>query len=84
MIHQPNQDSTIYEVAIYNRKVRALVKENQSHVFFEDHWADEQLQDVAARDEDEAREIIQKRFPPTDGFVITDVHPAKTDSRFHV
>ena len=84
MIHQPNLGSTVYEVAIYNKDVRALVKENQSHSFYEDHWADEQHQDVAARDELEAREIIEKRFPPSQGFVIIDVHPAKMDARFHV
>ena len=46
MIHQPNFGNTVYEVAIYNKDVRALVKENQSHSFYEDHWADEQHQDV--------------------------------------
>lgn len=84
MIHQPSQGHTVYEVAIYNRDVRALVKENQSHSFFDDCWADEQHQDVAARDELEAREIMEKRFPPSQGFVITDVHPAELDARFHV
>lgn len=84
MIQQPILGSTVYEVAIYNKDVRALVKENQSHSFFDDHWADEQVRDVTARDELEARELMAARFPPSDGFVITDIHPAKTSVRFHV
>lgn len=84
MIQHPDDGSTVYEVAVYNKKVRALVKENRSHVFFADTWADEQVQDVAAHDEDEARELIERRFPPAQGFVVTAVQPAKTESRFHV
>ena len=84
MIQQPYDGNTVYEVVLYNRKVRALVKENRSHTFFADTWADEQTQDVAARDEDEARELIQQRFPPADGFVITRMQPARTDARFSV
>lgn len=64
-----------YLVKFYNKVVRALVKENQSHSFFEDHWADVHTQDVVAGSEDEARNKIAKRFPPEDGFVIETVMP---------
>jgi len=63
----------VYLVKFYNKVVRALVKENQSHSFFEDHWADVHTQDVVATSEDEARSKIAKRFPPEDGFVIETV-----------
>lgn len=64
-----------YLVKFYNKVVRALVKENQSHSFFEDHWADTHTQDVVAATEDEARTKIAMRFPPEDGFVIETVMP---------
>jgi len=60
----------VYLVNFYNKVVRALVKDNQSHTFFEDHWADVHTQDVDANSEDEARAKLAKRFPPEDGFVI--------------
>ena len=63
----------IFLVKFYNKVVRALVKENQSHNFFEDHWADVHTQDVVARTEAEARTKIAKRFRPEDGFVIETV-----------
>jgi hypothetical protein len=60
----------VFEFTLYNKKVRSLVKENQSHSFFDDHWADVQKQDVKAKDETEARHKIEHRFPSHDGFVI--------------
>jgi len=74
MLQQPKNGQQLYEVAIYNKEVRSLVKENQSHCFFDDHWADIQLRDIIAKDESEARYLISQRFPPDDGFVIQDVH----------
>jgi len=74
MLQQPKNGHQLFEVAIYNKEVRALVKENRSHCFFDDHWADTQLRDVIAIDEDEARDLIAERFPPDDGFVIQEVY----------
>ncbi len=67
--------SQVYLVKLYNKVVRALVKENQSHSLFEDHWADVHTHDVVAATEDEARRKIAQRFPPDDGFVIEQVMP---------
>ncbi len=74
MLHQPKRGQHLYEVAIYNKDVRAMVKENQSHCYFDDHWADVQFHDIIAIDEQEARALIAQRFPPDDGFVVEDVH----------
>ena len=60
----------VFEVSIYNKEVRAMVKENQHHHFFDDQWADIHIRNVTARDEGEAVSIITKRFPAEDGFVI--------------
>ena len=73
MLHLPTEGHQIFEVFLYNGKVRSLVKENQSHPFFDDQWADVQIRDVTARDEVHARQLIEERFPPGDGFVIEGV-----------
>ena len=65
----------VYLVTFYNKVVRALVKDNLSHSFYEDHWADIHTQDVDAGSENEARTKLAKRFPPEDGFVIESVTP---------
>lgn len=74
MLRQPFGHQNIFEVTLYNKEVRALVKENQSHLLFEDHWADPQVRDVVADSEAEARDVISNRFPEDAGFVIEDVH----------
>ena len=62
-----------FQFTLYNKEVRAAVKENQSHELLGDHWADAQIQDVRAQDELEARLLIAKRFPPDRGFVVEDM-----------
>ena len=73
MERTPHNEDKVFEVSIYNKEVRSLVKENQSHAFFDDHWADEQTRDVLAETADEARQVVKKRFPPDEGFVIASV-----------
>lgn len=63
----------VYLVSVYNKVVRALVKENKSHCFFDDQWADTHTQDVSAKNETEARIKIEDRYPPDEGFVIETV-----------
>ena len=75
MLHIPMDGEQLFEVSIYNKLVRSLVKENQSHDIFDDHWADLHVQKLIAQDETEARRIICLRFPEKDGFVIEAVKP---------
>ncbi|MBO6520908.1 MAG: hypothetical protein JJ900_06770 [Rhodospirillales bacterium] len=75
MERTPHNGDQVFEVSIYNKEVRSLVKENMSHDFFDDHWADEQVRDVLAETADEARKLVGKRFPPDEGFVIASVKP---------
>jgi len=63
----------VYIVSIYNKVVRAMVKENKSHNFFDDQWADVHAQGVVAKNENDARKKITSRYPPEDGFVIEDI-----------
>lgn len=73
MLHKPCDGEQVYEVSLYNKIVRSLVKENRSHDLFEDHWADSQKHDVVACDEAEARRMVARRFKSDDGFVIEGV-----------
>ena len=74
MLDKPCQGEQVYQISVYNRVVRSLVKENQSHELYNDHWADSQRHDVVARDETEARSMISERFDIDDGFVIEGVN----------
>ena len=74
MLYKPCQGEKVYEISLYNRVVRSLVKENQSHELYNDHWADSQRHDVIARNETEALRLISERFNTDDGFVIEGVN----------
>ena len=74
MLHLPAKGKKVYEAVIYNKVVRALVKNNESHAFFNDQWADARTCDLAARDKGEARKIVKRQYPPEDGFVIQDLY----------
>ena len=73
MLRSPINGNQVFEVSIYNKEVRSLVKENQSHSYFDDYWANSQIRDIMAKNESEARRLISERFPPDDGFVIESV-----------
>ncbi len=70
MIHPSFSRGSFFEVSLYNKEVRALVKENKSHGVYEDHWADRHIHGIIARDAREARALAQQRYPKKDGFVI--------------
>ena len=75
MQQSTDADRRRFEVSLYNQEVRTLVRGNQGPPHFDARWADQRVLDVVARDENEARRVIAERFPPEDGFVITDVMP---------
>jgi hypothetical protein len=62
-----------FEVTLYNRDVRALVKDNEQHREISDVWAEARIAVIEARDAAEARAIALKRYPPERGFVISGV-----------
>ena len=83
MLHIPTNDERVFEIFVYNKVVRALVKENKSHNDFDDHWADLQVQKLIAIDEYEARRIIGERLPESDGFTIEAVRCVTIWSSFN-
>jgi hypothetical protein len=73
MLHLASSDVQVFQVALYNERVRALVSQRRRDGRFSNRWAEVQLRDVVARDEEEARLLIAERFPPEDGFVVQEV-----------
>jgi len=75
MYEFPSNGRKAFRVDIYNKDVRAALKENQSHAAFRDDWADTQTHEVLAVDEEDARQIMGQRYRPEEGFVIEGVTP---------
>ena len=69
---------TTYQFTVYNKDVRAALKDNRGHRIFGDHWADVQIYEVVADNEVEARGLIDERYPPEDGFVAEILSPANS------
>lgn len=72
-LYCPRTGYKAFEVTLYNREVRDLVKENGQHSTLSDRWADDLKDVVEARDANEARAIAARRYPPERGFVISAV-----------
>ena len=70
MERAPHNGDQVFEVSIYNKDVRSLVKDNQATRSLMTRWADEKVQDVVAETADHARKVVKERFPPDEGFVI--------------
>jgi hypothetical protein len=73
MLHLESSGVQVFQVALYNERVRALVGQRRRHRRFSSRWAEVQHRDVVAHDEEEARLLIAERFPPEDGFVVEAV-----------
>ena len=69
MLQIPDSENQLFEVRIYNKKVRALVKQNLHHHFFDDQWADVHVRNVTAQNKADAISFISKRFLREEGFV---------------
>jgi hypothetical protein len=70
MLASPLHGRRSYQVGIYNKEVRASVKDNESHNHYNELWATTRYQEIFADSEAEARSIARKKFPPEKGFVI--------------
>lgn len=74
-IFETNDGQSAFEVRIYNQVVRELVKDNRHHEIFDDQWADGRCHGVFACSADEARNIVEQRYPADEGFVVEAVDP---------
>lgn len=75
-LHCPRSGCSTYTVYIYNKDVRAKLKENRPHDMLSERWAEVQPHEVTAHDPDEARRLATDRFPVREGFVITEIFRA--------
>ncbi len=62
-----------YEVVVYNKQVRALVSQGESHAWLSDSWADIHYVEVEASSILAARLLAASRFPAHRGFVIVEI-----------
>ncbi|PHS78833.1 MAG: hypothetical protein COB59_05075 [Rhodospirillaceae bacterium] len=62
-----------YEITIYNKTVRELVHDGESHKRYTDDWADSHYIEFEANSEAEAVEKCGRKYPGHDGFIIEQV-----------
>jgi hypothetical protein len=62
-----------FEAGVYNKIVRALMVDDEQHEYLEDAWADINYLEVRGRDEEEAMSRLRRRYPESQGFVITEI-----------
>lgn len=68
-----------FEIGIYNKRVRELVKIGERHKNLADSWADLHYVEITAKDEAEARAKLDRRYPAAEGYVIEGVMLSATD-----
>lgn len=71
-----DQRANRYEVAVFNAEVREAMRMGERHPFLKDDWADIHWIEVLAYTSQAARQKVEVRFPPTRGYVITDIQEA--------
>ena len=69
----------MFEIKIYNKKVREKVEAGEHHGRFRDSWADSQYIEIDAPNEEQARSRIEVMHPGIQGFVIDDIRKVGGD-----
>jgi len=65
-----------FEAAVFNQKVRDLMKAGEKHRYLDDSWADIHYIDVTASSLDAARQRISSTHSSHEGYVIVSIEPA--------
>lgn len=63
----------VYEFEIHNSAVLDALKDGTSHKIFKDEWADTHFIEFSGIDADDARRRAERRYPASQGFVISGV-----------
>ena len=63
----------MFEFEIYNSAVVDALKAGDSHKVFKDEWADTHFIEFSGNNENEARSRAERRYPASQGFVISGV-----------
>jgi hypothetical protein len=69
----------VYEVGVFNERVRKALAEGAHHAVLSDDWADIHYFEVVAVDEREARAKITRRYSAANGYVITEAKMVRED-----
>jgi len=62
-----------FSVGVYNKQVRDAMAEGRRHRDLADSWADIHYVETEAADRADAWARIQRRYPASLGYVVTDV-----------
>lgn len=62
-----------FEVSIFNRDVRACLKDNEDHPVYSERWCDPQKTILLARDEVDLASKVRAHFPVEAGFVVENI-----------
>ncbi|MBI1363530.1 MAG: hypothetical protein GC134_06060 [Proteobacteria bacterium] len=63
-----------FEVRIYNARVRELLEHGETNnTGLSDRWADAVYESIMAASPQEAVKLMRQKFPPAQGFVVTNV-----------
>ena len=62
-----------FEIGVYNKEVRDLVGNGQSHADLSDNWADIHFIEIKARDRSHALTKLRVRYPENRGYVISEI-----------
>jgi hypothetical protein len=68
-----SENRHVYEIGVFNARVRKALAEGARDVNLSDDWADIHYFEILAEDERGARTKIERRYPAANGYVITDV-----------
>ena len=68
-----------FEVALYNKEVRQLVRQGDKHRHLRDDWAEIHYIEISGADEIVVRNKIESRYPEEDGFVVEQVVLVRDD-----
>lgn len=69
----------VYEIGIYNQKVRELVEEGSSHKNLGDDWSDVHYFEIKASTPELAKAKISSQYSPSQGYVIDYVQELDDD-----
>ncbi|MFC7050630.1 hypothetical protein [Emcibacter nanhaiensis] len=72
-MHDGLEDIKRFEAAVFNQQVRDYERDGRVHPSFDSSWADLNFFTFECASKDEVVRLIEKKYPPRKGFVISDI-----------
>ncbi|MBX3454297.1 hypothetical protein [Ferrovibrio sp.] len=73
----PSPDDKKFQAGITNAEVRRAHMMGQKHRNLDDKWAEINYEDIFAANEEAARKVLLRKYPPERGFVISSLTQQK-------